>query len=101
MIYALFAPILGFGLLRGQSYLKSVMGDVLPMEEAGWMIITKRLALFFALLAVLNEVIWRGFSTEIWVNFKTFGLTAAVFLFFMTQSKIFATYGIQKPNDDA
>ena len=100
MIYALFAAILGFGLLRGQSYLKSVMGEVLPMEEAGWMIITKRLALFFALLAVLNEVIWRGFSTEVWVNFKTFGLTAAVFLFFMTQSKVFSTYGIAPPKDD-
>ncbi|MGO4909096.1 inner membrane-spanning protein YciB [Pseudorhodobacter sp. W20_MBD10_FR17] len=101
MIYALFAGILGFGLLRGESYLKAVMGESLPMESEGWMILTKRLTLFFAVLAVLNEVIWRGFSTEVWVNFKTFGLTAAVFLFFMTQSRIFAKYGIEKPKDDA
>lgn len=100
MIYALFAAILGFGLLRGESYLKSVMGEVLPMEQEGWMILTKRLALFFTVLAVLNEVIWRGFSTEIWVNFKTFGLTAAVFLFFMTQSKIFSKYGVEAPKDE-
>lgn len=95
MIYTLFAVILGFGLWRGESYLKTLMGEVLPMERAGWMILTKRLALFFATLAVLNEVIWRGFSTEVWVNFKTFGLTAALFLFFMTQSRVFATYGIE------
>jgi intracellular septation protein len=101
MIYALFAAILGFGLLRGESYLKTLMGEMLPMEETGWLILTKRLALFFAALAVLNEIIWRGFSTEIWVNFKTFGLTAALFLFFMTQNRIFATYGIEKPKDDA
>lgn len=101
MIYTLFAGILGFGLLRGDSYLKNLMGEVLPMEQTGWMIITKRLVLFFAVLAVLNEIIWRGFSTEIWVNFKTFGLTAALFLFFMTQSRIFAQYGIEKPKDDA
>jgi intracellular septation protein len=65
------------------------------------MILTKRLTVFFAVLAILNEVIWRGFSTEAWVNFKTFGLTAALFLFFMTQSRVFAKYGIEKPADDA
>lgn len=101
IIYTLFAAILGFGLLRGQSYLKSVMGELLPMHPEGWMILTKRLALFFAVLAVLNEVIWRGFSTEVWVNFKTFGLTAAMFLFFMTQSGVFSKYGIETPKDDA
>ncbi|WP_050523266.1 inner membrane-spanning protein YciB [Pseudorhodobacter wandonensis] len=100
MIYALFAGILGFGLLRGESYLKAVMGESLPMQSDGWMILTKRLTLFFAVLAVLNEVIWRGFSTEVWVNFKTFGLTAALFLFFMTQSRIFAKYGSEVPKDD-
>ena len=101
MIYALFAGILGFGLMRGKSYLQGVMGEALPMQPAGWMILTKRLALFFAALAVANEVIWRGFSTETWVNFKTFGLTAALFLFFMTQSRLFAKYGVEKPKDDA
>ncbi|MDZ4136523.1 MAG: inner membrane-spanning protein YciB [Paracoccaceae bacterium] len=101
MIYALFAGILGFGLMRGKSYLQGVMGEALPMQPAGWMILTKRLVLFFAALAVANEVIWRGFSTETWVNFKTFGLTAALFLFFMTQSRLFAKYGVEKPKDDA
>jgi intracellular septation protein len=99
MIYALFAGILGFGLWRGQSYLRSVMGEALPMQEAGWMILTKRLTIFFAVLAVLNEVVWRGFSTEVWVNFKTFGLTAALFLFFMTQGSVFSKYGIEKEED--
>ncbi len=101
MIYALFAAILGFGLWRGESYLKTLMGEVLPMEQVGWMILTKRLVMFFALLAVLNEVVWRGFSTETWVNFKTFGLTAALFLFFMTQSRLFAKYGTEKADEEA
>jgi len=100
MIYTLFAAILGFGLWRGESYIKTLMGEVLPMEQVGWMILTKRLVMFFALLAVLNEVVWRGFSTEAWVNFKTFGLTAALFLFFMTQSRLFAKYGIEKVDED-
>lgn len=99
MIYALFAGILGFGLWRGQSYLRTVMGEALPMQDEGWMILTKRLTIFFAVLAVLNELVWRGFSTEVWVNFKTFGLTAALFLFFMTQGSVFSKYGIEKVED--
>ncbi len=42
IIYLLFAGILGFGLLRGQSYLQMVMSEVLPMEPEGWMILTRR-----------------------------------------------------------
>ena len=95
MIYLLFAGILGFGLLRGVSYLKSLMEEVMPLEDEGWMILTKRVTLFFFGLAVLNELVWRTTSTETWVYFKTFGLTFALFGFFMTQAKIFQTYGIQ------
>lgn len=96
MIYLLFGGMLGFGLLRGQSYLKLVMEEALPMQPEGWMILTRRLCAFFFALAVANEVIWRSFSTEVWVNFKTFGLTAALFLFFMSQSAVLNRYGIDE-----
>jgi len=98
MIYLLFGGMLGFGLLRGKSYLKVVMEEVLPMKQEGWMILTKRLCGFFIGLAVLNEVIWRTQSTDNWVYFKTFGLTAAVFIFFMSQSGLFQKYG--EENED-
>jgi intracellular septation protein len=52
LIYALFAAILGFGLWRGESYLKLVMEEALPMQPEGWMILTRRITLFFAVLAV-------------------------------------------------
>lgn len=96
MIYTLFALVLGFGLLRGQSYMQSVMGEMLPMQPEGWMILTKRVTALFFALALLNEVIWRTMSTETWVYFKTFGLTAAVFLFFMTQGSLFKRYGLEQ-----
>ena len=95
MIYGLFAVVLGIGLIQGKSYLQLVMEEVLPMKPEGWMILTKRVALFFVALAVLNEVIWRNFSTDAWVNFKTFGLTLGVFIFFMTQAKLFQTYSTE------
>lgn len=95
MIYLLFAAILGFGLMRGQSYLRLVMEEALPMQPQGWMILTRRLALFFAALAIANEGVWRLMSTDAWVNFKTFGLTAALFLFFIAQGGLFKRYGIE------
>lgn len=96
MIYLLFGSILGFGLLRGQSYLQSVMGEALALQPEGWMILTRRLTGFFFALAAANEIVWRFMSTDAWVNFKTFGLTAALFLFFMTQGGVLSRYGIEE-----
>ena len=101
MIYVLFGGVLAIGLLRGRSYLKYVMEEMMPLQDAGWMVLTKRLMLFFFAMAVANEVIWRVFSTETWVYFKTFGLTAAIFAFFMTQGSLFQTYGIEKDDSGA
>jgi len=95
MIYLLFAAILGFGLLRGKSYLKVVMEEALPMQTEGWMILTRRVTAFFLVLAVANEVVWRTMSTDVWVNFKTFGLTAALFVFFMAQGKLMEKFGVK------
>jgi intracellular septation protein len=101
VIYLLFGGILGFGLLRGQSYLKLVMEEALPLQAEGWMILTRRLTAFFFALAVANELVWRFMSTDAWVNFKTFGLTAALFLFFMTQGGVLNRYGIEEDKDKA
>ena len=96
LIYLIFAGLLGFGLLRGQSYLRLVMQDAMPMQAEGWMILTRRFTAVFFGLALLNEVIWRFFSTETWVYFKTFGLTAVLFGFFMSQAPLLAKYALEK-----
>ena len=93
LIYLLFAAVLGFGLTRGKSYLALVMDEAMPLQHEGWMILTRRLAGFFAALAVVNEVIWRTMSDQAWVNFKTFGLSAAIFVFFMAQGGVLKRFG--------
>jgi intracellular septation protein len=93
LIYLLFAGVLGFGLTRGKSYLALVMDEAMPLQHEGWMILTRRLVGFFAALAVVNEVIWRTMSDQAWVNFKTFGLSAAIFVFFMAQGGVLKRYG--------
>ena len=95
IIYVLFGGLLGLGLMRGQSWLEYVMEGVMPLTHRGWMILTRRLMLFFFGLAALNEVIWRVMSEESWVYFKTFGLTAAIFVFFVAQGGLFKTHGTQ------
>lgn len=100
IVYLLFAGVLGLGLLRGQSWLRLVMDEVLPLTEAGWMILTRRLAAFFAALAVANEAVWRLMSTDAWVNFKTFGLTLAMFAFFMAQGGLLQRHARAAEGDD-
>lgn len=99
ILYLIFAGILGAGLLQGKSYLRSLMDGVMPLTEQGWMLLTKRLTFFFLGLAVANELVWRFMSEEAWVNFKTFGLTAAMFLFFMTQGRLFSEHNSEEETD--
>ncbi len=100
ILYVMFAGVLGFGLLRGQSYLQYVMDGAMPLAQEGWMIFTRRMALFFAVLAIANEVIWRTMSTDTWVSFKTFGLTGLMFVFFISQMKLFSKYAIEDVSND-
>jgi intracellular septation protein len=94
ILYTLFAGILGFGLLRGQSYLRYLMDELIPMQREGWMRFTRRFVVFYLLLAVVNEVVWRGWGTDAWVNFRTFVLPAANFLFILAQVPLFQRYAL-------
>jgi intracellular septation protein len=94
LVYGFFAVMLGIGLLRGQSWLKFLMGELLPMRHEGWMILTRRIAGAFAFMATANEVVWRTQSTEFWVTFETFGLPAFLFAVFMSQAKLIERYAL-------
>ena len=63
------------------------------------MILTRRLAVMFAALAVANEVIWRTQSTEFWVKLETFGMPVALFLFLMVQISMLNRFLIEPPED--
>jgi intracellular septation protein len=85
IVNGIFALILGFGLLQGRSYLKDLMRETLPMNDAGWMIFTQRWIMFFVCMAALNEVVWRSQTTEFWVSFKTFASLPLTFVFLALQ----------------
>ena len=97
-VYLLLTLILGVGLLRGQSWLKYVMEDMIPLKDKGWMILTKRVTLLFFLSAVANEVVWRTQSEEFWVIFETLAMPVVIFVFFMAQTRLFVDYATLKPS---
>ena len=85
ILYSLFAAILGFGLATGRNFLQIVLGSVLQVDARGWRILTVRWALFFVAMAVVNELVWRSFSTDTWVSFKLFGFLPLTFAFSLAQ----------------
>lgn len=101
ILYGLFAGILGFGLLRGQSYLKYLMDEIIPMQDAGWLKFTRRFVVFYLILAVVNEVVWRGWGTDVWVNFRTFVLPLANIGFVLAQVPLFQRYAMPEGKPEA
>lgn len=92
IIYLLFAALLGFSLLTGREWLRAVMSEAIPMRPEGWRILTRRMTMLFLGLALLNEIVWRTMSESTWVWFKTFGLTAIIFLFILANTRLFSRY---------
>ena len=95
IINVIFAVILYGGILMNKSLLKYLLGAALKLEEAGWKILTQRWIGFFIALAVLNEIVWRTQSTDVWVNFKVFGILPITFIFTMTQFPLIKKYQIE------
>jgi intracellular septation protein len=94
IVNILFATALGGGLYFGRSLMKMLLGDVIHLQDQGWRILTTRWVWFFLALAVLNEIVWRNFSTDSWVAFKTFGIMPLTFLFMMAQIGLLQKYQI-------
>ena len=92
IINLLFAGILGFGIYTGRPLLKMFMGEALRLTDEGWHKMTMRWTVFFLAMAVLNEIVWRSFSEQTWVNFKVFGILPLTFLFAMAQVGLIKRY---------
>jgi intracellular septation protein len=81
IIYAMFGVVLLGGLYFNKPLLGVVFDSLFHLTDEGWRKLTLRWAIFFLALAVLNEIVWRNVSTDIWVDFKVFGVMPLTFLF--------------------
>jgi intracellular septation protein len=96
IIYALFGAILLGGLFFNKPLLGMVLDSMFQLTEEGWRKLTLRWALFFFVLAVLNEIVWRNTSTNVWVDFKVFGVVPLTFIFGALQVPLLNKYGIER-----
>lgn len=103
IIYVLFGAVLLGGLAFGKLFLGYVFDSVFKLTDEGWRQLTLRWGVFFFVLAVLNEVVWRFFSTDFWVSFKLFGFVPITFAFALAQMPLINKYTPEeeKASDEA
>jgi intracellular septation protein len=93
IVNSLFGAALLGGLALGKPLLPLVLDQVLTLTPAGWRKLTWRWAIFFFVLAALNEFMWRNFSTDTWVNFKVFGTMPLTLIFALAQTPLILRHG--------
>ncbi|MFV0245900.1 MAG: inner membrane-spanning protein YciB [Qingshengfaniella sp.] len=96
--FGIMSGLLWIGIAMGKSWLEYMLDGALPITHRGWMILTRRLAIFLALIAAGNEVIWRSFSTDIFVAWDTFGQMALMAGFFVSQAGLIRRHTLPGPD---
>ena len=93
--YALVAALLTFGLVTERPFLKLVLGSAYPgLDEDGWRKLTRNWAIFFAVMAVVNEAVWRNSTTDFWIAFKLWGAIPATLLFAVANVPMLMRHGL-------
>ena len=98
IIYVLFGATLVGGLAFGKPLLGMVFDSVFHLREEGWRKLTWRWAIFFFVLALINEIVWRTQTTDFWVSFKLLRVVPLTFLFAALQVPLLNKYSIEKEN---
>ncbi len=89
--------VFAIGLLIGKlifnkNFLKSFFKGSMKLEDIGWDKLMYRWIFFFIFLAILNEIIWRTQSEEVWINFKVWGILPLTFIFTAFQIPLIQRY---------
>jgi len=95
IVYFLFSLFLFLGLALKKNFLQIYLSSLIKLNDTGWNILTKRWGIFFLLMALLNETIWRNFSTDFWVSFKVFGFLPLTIIFTLLQQNLIKNYSIR------
>ncbi len=100
IVNVLFGTALLGGLVFRRSLLGYVFNSVFRLDDEGWRKLTFRWGLFFFALAILNEVMWRNFSTDTWVSFKVFGIMPLTVVFTLTQMPLIQKHALPEEVPD-
>lgn len=94
IINTLFGAVLLGGLFFGKSLLGYVFDSAFSLDAEGWRKLTLRWGLFFLFLAVLNEIVWRNFSTDFWVAFKVWAVMPITLVFTFSQMPLIMRHSL-------
>ena len=73
VLYLIFAGIMFVTNRKNEPALKYLIGSHFEIEDIKiWKRLNTRFMFFFIGMAILNEIVWRSFSEDSWVNFKVF-----------------------------
>ena len=101
IVNCLFGTVLLGGLLFGKALLGYVFDSAFRLTNEGWRKLTFRWGVFFFVLAAINEIVWRSFSTDFWVSFKVFGIMPITLVFTLTQLPLIQKHAIVEDGKDA
>ena len=95
IINLIFATVLLLGhLFFKKNFLKIFLKNAFQLNEIGWEKLNYRWSYFFIFLALLNELIWRTQTEDVWVNFKVWGILPITFIFTAMQVPLLNKYKI-------
>ncbi len=97
----IFAAVLLTGLYFGKMFLKLIFQEGWSITDRGWYLLTVRWSIFFICMAVLNEIIWRNFSEEFWVNFKVWGNLPITMIFAVFQMRLVFQHPLPEAEEEA
>lgn len=97
IVNSIFAAVLLAGVLSDRLYIKILFDNAFHLPDPAWKVLTYRWIAFFVFLAILNEVIWRNFSTDFWVGFKLWGVVPISLIYGGAQMPFIMKHQIEAP----
>ena len=92
--YSLVAALLTFGLVTSRNLLKLALGTVYPgLSDRGWYLLTRNWIIFFVVMAIANEAVWRATDTDTWIAFKLWVFLPLTFLFMVANVPMLLKHG--------
>ena len=95
IIYVLLSAALFAGLLLKKPLLKFVFeAGYDGLSDIGWTILSRNWAIFFAVLAVLNEIVRAQFDFGMWLSIKVWGVTILSLIFGIANIPMLMKHGL-------
>ena len=99
IVYAMLSAVLFFGLATGRPLLQTMLESAYPgLTQLGWRKLTINWAVFFAVMAVANEIAWRilapGDELTRWAAFKLWVVMPATFVFALANIPMLMKHGL-------